>query len=150
MLYLHTNCRFSYLQPTQLLVLLSPDLLVPRLLFAERVQKMRSGNETNLTSEYEGEKILGKSEGVSPDLSPSLHEGTKPLAMVSINQCSYVSFHREHRLHVKYLGVKIFLSVLIKCMGLLLFGQTCEGYCVDMCLGMKWPLARRKLVWAQD
>ena len=71
MLYLHTDCRFSYLQPTQLLVLLSPDLLVPGLLFAERVQKMRSGNETNLTSEYEGEKILGKSEGVSPHLSPS-------------------------------------------------------------------------------
>ena len=54
--------------------------------------------DPDLTSEYEGKKILGKSEGISPDLSPSLHEGTWPLAMVSINQCSYASFHREHRL----------------------------------------------------
>ena len=52
--------------------------------------------------------------------------------------------------YVEYFGVKIFLSVLIKCMGLLFFGQTCEGYCMDMLLGMKWPLDWRKVVWAQD
>ena len=102
--------------------------------------------DPDLTSEYEGKKTLGKSEGVYhqtfPPPSIRLHEGTRPwLALISVHMHPFTESIDYIAPYVEYLGVKIFLSVLIKCMGLLLFGQTCEGYCMDMLLGMKWPLA---------
>ena len=63
------------------------------------------------------------------------------LALISVHMHPFTESIDYIAPYVEYLGVKIFLSVLIKCMGLLLFGQTCEGYCMDMLLGMKWPLA---------